>query len=194
MKLGVQNQHGLLPLPWRMICAALVLAFVALAPTSAAAQAVVSSGRAEAVVVGALSFFKVDDIVFGSIIPGPTAGTVVLAPTGARTKTGGVKLATGATPQPASFAGRGANNQRVAISVTSNSVTLNRVGGGGTMTMDTFIIGSSPTAQLTTAPLAFRINSATGIFQFPVGATLRVKANQAPGKYTGTFAITLQYQ
>jgi hypothetical protein len=146
------------------------------------------------VVVTNLSFFKVDDIVFGSIIPSSTAGTVVVSPSGARTKTGGVRLATGASPQPASFAGRGANNQRVAISVTRNSVTLAQVGGGGTMTMDTFIIGSSPTAQLTTAPLAFRINSPTGIFLFPVGATLRVKANQAPGKYVGTFAITLQYQ
>ncbi len=176
------------------ICALLALVFLTLAPGRAAAQAVAATGRAEAVVVTNLSFFKVDDIVFGSLIPGPTAGTVVLAPDGTRTRTGGVTLATGATPQPASFAGRGANNQRVAISVTSNTVTLTRVGGGGTMTMDTFIIGSTPTAQLTTVPLAFRINSPTGIFQFPVGATLRVKANQAPGKYVGTFAVTLQYQ
>lgn len=179
---------------WRAFCALVALACAGLAASPAAAQTVTATGRAEAVVVSALSFFKVDDMVFGSIVPGNTAGTVVLSPTGARTKTGGVKLATGATPQPASFAGRGANNQRVAISVTSNSVTLNRVGGGGTMTMDTFIIGSTPTAQLTTAPLAFRINSATGIFQFPLGATLRVKANQAPGRYAGTFAVTLQYQ
>lgn len=163
-------------------------------PAPAFAQQVSTPGQSEAVIVSALSFFKVDDLAFGRIIPGSTAGTVVLAPDGTRTRTGGVQLASGPAAQPAAFAGRGSFNQRVAISVSSNTVTLNRVGGGGTMTMDTFIIGSSPTAALTTSPLAFRIATSTGMFQFPVGATLRVKANQAPGSYVGTFAVTLQYQ
>lgn len=159
-----------------------------------AAQTVGTAVQAEAVVVTPLSFFKVDDLVFGSIVPSGAAGTVVIAPSGARTKTGGVILASGATPQPARFAGMGSRNQAVNIRLGSNSVTLNRVGGGGNMTMNTFIIGSTPTAQLTTAPTTFRIASSTGMFLFPVGATLRVKANQAPGSYTGNFAITLQYQ
>jgi len=163
-------------------------------PAPAFAQTAATANQAEAVIVSALSFFKVDDLMFGRIIPGTTAGTVVLAPDGTRTRTGGVRLASGPAAQPAAFAGRGAFNQRVAISVSSNTITLNRVGGGGTMNMDTFIIGSTPTAALTTAPLAFRIATPTGIFQFRVGATLRVRANQAPGNYVGTFAVTLQYQ
>lgn len=194
MMRGLQKRYDGQTSFCRATCAAFAVALGALLPTPALAQTVVATGRAEAVVVSMLSFFKVDDMVFGSIIPGPTAGTVVLAPSGARTRTGGVQLATGAVPQPASFAGRGSNNQRVSISVSSSTVTLNRIGGGGTMTMNTFIIGSTPTAQLTTTPLAFRINSPSGIFQFPVGATLQVKANQAPGKYVGNFAVTLQYQ
>lgn len=163
-------------------------------PAPAIAQRVGAVTESEAVVVSALSFFKVDDLVFGRIIPGSAPGTVVVAPDGTRTRTGGVRLATGPSVQPAAFAGRGSFNQRVAISVSNNSVTLNRIGGGGTMTMDTFIIGSTPTAALTTSPLAFRIATTSGIFQFPVGATLRVRANQAPGNYVGTFAVTLQYQ
>ena len=141
-----------------------------------------------------LSFFKVDDMVFGRIIAGNTAGTVILAPDGTRTKTGGVNLATGIPPQPATFAGYGYNNQQVAIAMGSNSVTLNRVGGGSTMTMDSFVVGSTPTANLSTTPLAFRIASVTGQFRFPLGATLRVNANQRPGTYSGTFSIILQYQ
>ncbi len=168
---------------------------LALATGQAAfAQVATTQGQAEAVVVSPLSFFKVDDLVFGRLIPGPTAGTVVIAPNGTRTATGGVRLATGLPHQPAAFAGRGSFNQLVRISVNATTRTLTRVGGTQTMLMDTFVIGSSPTATLTTAPLAFRIATPTGMFQFPVGARLRVGANQVPGIYTGTFTITLDYQ
>lgn len=166
----------------------------ALAQPAMAGERVTVSAPAEAVVVRQLSFIKVDDLAFGRIIPGTAAGTVVLAPDGTRTATGGARLATGGLVQPAAFAGKGDYNEIVTIAMTASSATLTRVGGGGTMTIDTFIIGSTPTAQLTTAPLAFRIANTNGMFQFPLGATLRVKANQAAGTYTGTFAVTLDYQ
>lgn len=148
---------------------------------------------AEAVVVRRLSFIQVDDLMFGNMLPGTTAGTVVVAPTGVRTKTGGPILM-GGTVQASSWAGWGTVNQNVQITMSANSYTLTRVGGTQTMTIDTFIIGSTPTAQLTTTPRVFRIGAANGIFQFPVGATLRVGANQMPGNYRGTMAITLNYQ
>lgn len=171
-----------------------VLAGGALAAPAQAGERVTLSTDAEAVIVRQLSFFKVDDLAFGRIIPGTTAGTVVLAPSGARTATGGARLATGGLVQPAAFAGKGDFNQIVAISMTATSATLTRQGGSDTMSIDTFIIGSTPTAQLTTAPLAFRIANLSGIFQFPLGATLRVKANQPAGTYAGAFAVTLDYQ
>ena len=62
------------------------------------------------------------------------------------------------------------------------------------MTISQFDIGSSPTTILTTTPLRFRINTTNGQFNFPVGARLAVGANQADGVYSGTFAITLNYQ
>lgn len=146
---------------------------------------------AEITVVRPLSFVIDDGLDFGNVIRGTTAGTVVVAPSGARTATGGVTLANGGGHKPASFAGQGGNNQRVDISIGAPSVLL--TGPGAPMRVHTFVIGSTPTAILTTTPLRFRINSPTGIFFFPVGATLDVGANQAPGKYTGTWVINLNY-
>jgi Domain of unknown function (DUF4402) len=151
------------------------------------------SARADVTIVTPLSFIKDEDLDFGSALPAATAGTVVVPPNGARTATGGVVLV-GNSYNPSRFAGFGATLQTVQISMGANSITLNRTGGGGTMTVDTWIIGSTPTAQLTTNPLVFTIASSNGIFNFPVGATLRVGANQAAGTYSGTFTITLNYQ
>ncbi len=159
----------------------------------AGALAETQHGSAKAVVVTSLSLLKVDDLDFGFIISGPTAGSVVVPPSGPRTKTGGVILPV-STFTPARFAGRGRQNQNVAISISTNTLTLNRVGGGATMTVNNWIIGSTPTAPITTAPLVFSIASANGIFNFPLGATLNVGANQRSGTYTGTFRLTLNYQ
>jgi Domain of unknown function (DUF4402) len=148
-------------------------------------------GQSTVAIVRPLSFFITDQLDFGKIFAGTTAGTVILAPTGVRTKTGGVTLV-GNTQQVAVFAGQGSNNQNVDISMGAN--TINLTGPGAPMQVRTWVIGSTPTAILTTAPLRFRINSATGIFAFPLGATLAVGANQTPGTYTGTYSVTLQYQ
>lgn len=151
-----------------------------------------ANGRAEIAVLRTLSFIKIDDLEFGNIIAGPTAGTVTISPFGARATTGPVSVL-GAF-QPAKFGGRGATNQNVLISMSANAVTLRRSVGTQTMVANTFIIGSSPTQQLGTTPRQFRITSPTGVFQFGVGARLNVGANQASGAYSGTFRLTLIYQ
>lgn len=173
---------------------ALALAMTLFTPGQAQAQSNRAPAQSNAVIVAPFSFFKVEDLVFGRIIPGSTAGSVKVASNGVRTKTGGVILAGGTTPQPARFAGRGTANQIVAMLVASNSVPLNRVGGGDSMSMDSFEIGSNPTVNLSTTPLFGIIGTPDGSFMFPVGATLRVKANQAPGSYVGTFTVILAYQ
>lgn len=167
---------------------ALLCALSSLCPGTAHA----ANADADVVVVQTLSFIKVDDLDFGSMLSGGTAGTVVVPPSGARTSTGGVTL-TGTSFQPARFAGRGTVNQRVQISLNANAIQITRVSGTQTMTVDTFIIGSTPTAPLSTTPRTFTITSPTGIFNFPVGATLRVGANQVPGIYRGSFTVTLNY-
>lgn len=163
-------------------------------PGQALAQSNRAAVQSNAVVVTLSSFFKVEDLVFGRIVPGSTAGSVTVGSNGVRTKTGGVILAGGATPQPARFAGRGTVNQLVVILVASNSVPLNRVGGGDSMSMDTFEIGSTPTVNLSTTPVLGIIGSPDGSFMFPVGGTLRVKAGQTPGSYVGAFTVILAYQ
>lgn len=177
----------------RALRASTAALFVLGSSTAAHAERVSVTGRAEAIIVTRLSLVKTDDLNFGKIVAGTAAGTVTVTPAGSRSATGGVRLA-GTGAQPAAFSGYGFLNQTVSISVNSNTPVVRRVGGSETMQFDTFIIGSTPTAQLTTAPLAFRIGSTTGMFAFPVGATLRVKARQTPGLYTGSFSVTINYQ
>lgn len=168
-----------------------VVALVAVAAVEAVpAKAEVERGNAEITLVRPLSFVIDDDLDFGTLIPANVAGTVTMAPTGVRTATNGIVLV-GGGHSPASFAGRGTFNQRVDISLGSNSIFI--TGPGTRMRVRTFVVGSTPTAVLTTTPLRFRIAAANGIFRFPVGATLEVGANQAPGTYSGTWSITLNY-
>jgi Domain of unknown function (DUF4402) len=162
-------------------------------PAAAYAQAQTGQSEVGAIVVTSLSLIKGDDLEFGTMLAGTIAGTVIVPPNGVRTKTGGVTLV-GNTFQPARFAGRGRVGQNVTIRINANNLTLNRIGGGATMRVNTWVIGSTPTAPITTAPRTFRISAANGIFTFPLGATLEVGANQRPGVYSGTFTLTLNYQ
>ena len=167
------------------------VAAISMAGMAAPVCAQSSTFKGESVVVTPLSFIEVNDLNFGSIIPSNQAGNVVLAPNGTRTSTNGIVLV-GSRHEPAEFAGMGTQNQIVQISVGATNNWL--YGPGTRMRMRNITIGSTPTAVLTTAPRSFRINSATGIFRFPVGAELRVGANQTPGTYSGTWTITLNYQ
>jgi Domain of unknown function (DUF4402) len=164
-----------------------------MALTAMPVRAANTTGTAKAVIVKNLSFFDVEDLEFGAFLSGATAGTVVVTPANVRTATGGVTLVGGPVSQPARFAGKGTINQLVAISMQSTPTTITRVGGTQTMIVETYVIGSTPTAVLTTVPRNFRITGVAGIFNFPIGATLRVNANQTPGDYVGTFSLTLNY-
>lgn len=195
MTLGAKTTSGGPDAGPRALCAVLAVAGLALAATPAAAkERATVSANARAVILENLSFVKVDDLDFGKLIAGTSAGTVVVSPASVRTATGGVRLAASTSVKAAKFAGKGSVNQLLTIMVTSNSVTLTRSGGGDTMTMDTFVIGSNPTVQLSTTPQLFFIGTASGMFQVPIGATLRVKAAQTPGIYAGAFTVTVQYQ
>jgi Domain of unknown function (DUF4402) len=163
---------------------------VGLALTAMPAYAEAEQGSAEVTVVRPLSFVIDDNLDFGSLFPSNVAGTVTLTPAGTRTATNGIVLV-GTGFKPASFAGRGTFNQRVDVSLGANSIFI--TGPGTRMRVRNFVIGSTPTAVLTTTPSRFRIAATNGVFGFPVGATLEVGANQAPGTYTGNWSITLNY-
>jgi len=185
----VRTRHTLYPQPLlRGIAAcALFAAPAAIAPAHAQAS---SESEAEAIVLRPLSFFKVNDLDFGDIIASNSAGTVRIAPDGSRSATGGATLA-GGGGEPARFAGLGSYNRQVLISLSANSIWI--TGPGQRMRVRDFEIGSTPTAPLSTTPTRFRIVTPLGNYNFPVGATLYVNADQAPGDYSGTFSITLNY-
>ena len=183
----MRTSHIIFPLRKQCGLAAFALFLLPAAPALAQNSA---QGEAEAIVLRPLSFFKVNDLDFGSIIASGTAGTVRLAPDGSRTRTGGVTLA-GNGGEPARFAGLGTPNRQVNISLGSNTIWI--TGPGVRMRVRDFEIGSTPTAILTTTPTRFSIASALGNYNFPVGGTLEVGANQTPGDYSGTFTITLNY-
>lgn len=179
------------------LLASLLLLACAVPMTPAAAQAGTGTDAdtadARAVIVTRNSFFVVQDLHFGDILAGNTAVSVVrLQPNGTRTRLSGNAVLVNNNHQPARFAGQGRRNQVVLVSVSSN--TINLTGPGAPMQVSQFEIGSTPTAILTTNPASFTITSTSGAFNFPLGARLRVNANQAPGLYSGTFDVILDYQ
>jgi hypothetical protein len=148
-------------------------------PTSAQAATVNGSGRA--IIITPFQFIQVDDMAFGTIVPGGTPGTVTLdSISGARTTGGGV-IALGGTSQRARFVGAGSDGQTVDITLGAPP-TLND-GGGNTMTMASLDL-DGPSSRTIGPDLAFDVY---------VGGTLNVDANQTPGTYSGTFSLTVQY-
>lgn len=168
--------------------------------TAMAACAVSTPARAETENVDAQvaivtrgEFFKVEDLHFGVVIPGATGGTVVVAPDGTRTKTGGVTL-TGNLHHPAEFAGRRplTGNLPVLISVGSSSIML--TGPGAPMQVTLFRGNTNPGQTFSPLPRIYQVQGqSNGAFELRVGATLTVNANQAPGTYTGNWTLTLDF-
>jgi secreted protein with Ig-like and vWFA domain len=153
----------------------------------AGAYAAPVSGSANIAVLQPLTIVKVADMNFGGIVPGATAGTVVLSPSsGTVSRTGGVVATTGATGY-ARFAidALGATNVNVSW---GTSITLTG-SAGGTMTVNpiTFTHNAVPCG----AGLCFPANS---ILFINYGGTLSVGANQTVGTYLGTFTVTAAFQ
>jgi hypothetical protein len=127
-----------------------------------------------------ISLSKLTDLRFGDVFTGPTAGTVVLSPAGARSATGGVGLGSLSVTGPATFTVTGAASATYAITLPT-SITLSSPGGSLTVT------------PVTSTPSLTGLLSATGQQTLAVGGTLNVAANQADGDYTGTFSVTVAY-
>ena len=126
---------------------------------------------------------------FGNLYPGTTSGTVVLGVTGfsyTRTSTGGVVLSSQGGFSPALFTLNAKKSWKLTASHLPTSVTLTRVGGTQTMTVTTFTSEPSPSNGW---------HSLTGTQVLPVGATLNVGANQAPGVYVSLtpFTVTVDF-
>lgn len=177
----------------RGLCAALALT------CALPAQAQTATTGAQATIVEPLGLIKVQDLAFGRIAARTTAGTVTVDPnTGVCTVTGPI-LRVG-NCHYAEFAGMGVRRFTVRIQVPT---TLTLIGpGGATMVVNNFTVGTVPGLVyiggngngLGNGNRRYQITSSTGIFTMRVGGRLNVGANQAPGVYTATFPVAVNYQ
>ena len=159
------------------VVASTVIAVAALASTSA--QAAGTTASANATILEQVVVTKVTDLDFGVIAIGTGGGTVTVGNTNNRTC--GTGLVCSGVVTSANFAIVGVGNQNVGIS-SDSSVTLTRI--GGTETMSATLASSASSATL----------SALGTSSFAVGGVLTVGGTQVAGGYTGTFAVTVNYQ
>ena len=162
---------------------AALLALCALAPAQAAPIAAGQDSAATIALLHPLELIKREDLDFGYVGVGTTAGTVVINPnTSAVTATGGAFLL-GGTPHPALFTGAAGTSSVVIIRIPKQPITLTRISGTETMTVSNFTLQG----------LDKRHAARNVSFDFQVGGTLNVNANQAEGVYVGTFEVSVQY-
>ena len=148
----------------------------------AAPVAAPTAAKGHAEILLPASFVKLMDMDFG-LLTVTTAGTAILdSNSGNVTTTGGVLLV-GGRPHAAGFDAVSPTKNVVKISLPKKAVTLTRVGGTETMTLDTWTINGAVTRNVV----------AHQEFQFQVGGTLHVNANQVEGAYLGTFDVTINY-
>ena len=148
----------------------------------AASVSALTAAKGTAQILLPASFVKLMDMDFG-LLTVTTAGTAILdSNSGNVTTTGGVVLV-GGRPHAAGFDAVSPTRNVVKISLPKQPVTLKRVGGTETMTLDTWTINGAMTRNVV----------AHQEFQFQVGGTLHVNANQVEGAYVGTFDVTINY-
>jgi hypothetical protein len=133
---------------------------------------------------------------FGRFVAG-SGGTIILSPSGLRSRTGGVILLNSPNASQAAFsasqttldAGRGslrapaatAATTAVIVSVPANGAT-HLTNGANSMAVGDFV---TPDALLAVG---------SGGASLAVGATLVVAPNQPPGNYSGTFSVIVNHQ
>ena len=141
------------------------------------------TATATATIITPISIAKTADMNFGNIAVAASTGTVVLAPAGSRTRTGGVTLPViGGPVSAATFTVSGSGTLTYAITLPSAALTI--TSGGNTMTVDTWTSTPSATGTLS-----------GGTQTLTVGATLNVGASQASGTYVSLtpFDVTVNY-
>ena len=151
--------------------------------TNAFSQA---TATATATIITPIAITNALDMNFGNLtVQAETSGTVVIAPTGTRTKTAGVNLpSTTGTFTAASFTIGGEGIYTYTITIPSTDYTITDLTSAASMIVNTFTSTPSGTGIL-----------ADGAQTLNVGATLNVSAAQAPGVYTNTtgFEVTVNY-
>jgi Domain of unknown function (DUF4402) len=127
-----------------------------------------------------ITLSKGTDLRFGEIFVGPSPGTCIVTPQGARSSTGGVGLGGAFSTGAASFTVGGDPLAAFSVTLPASATMTSGIDG---LTVDSFTSDPSGAGQL----------DALGNQELTIGATLNVGANQAPGDYSGIFDITVAY-
>lgn len=175
------------PAGLRILALGLAICSSLIAPPALAnsANAATVGGTVGAQVAAPIALVAVNVLQFGSLAQPQTGGTIVMSPQGTISTTGDL----GPASSIAQSGPRGAASFRLTGNPGSNfaiygvaSVTISN--GSARMTVGQFT---------TDAWFATGQISPTGSASFNIGGTLTATANQAPGTYTGTFPIIVQY-
>jgi len=164
--------------------AAGVFALIALTASPAPAVTPATQATANARIYKPLTISKVQNLDFGVIVlgSGTWSGEVVsLSQAGALTCGGGVNLICSGSPQVAKYHLVGTNNAAVTVTCPGFNLT-----GPGTLAFT-----CTPNAP-TTVNLG-ATGSTTGV-DFSIGGWISLDSTTPDGVYSGTFAVTADYQ
>lgn len=166
---------------------------VAGASASFAQSSATATGTATANVVRPITLAAARALAFGNVVPGATAGTLLVDgdSAGAQTTGGGVTQPGGqkGTVSSAQFNVTGEGSFTYTITLPVGAATIADA-GTDTMTVDTWTSDIATTAG---AGLLSGTAGTAGAQTFYVGGTLHVGVAQAAGSYTGTFSVTVAY-
>jgi hypothetical protein len=144
---------------------------------SAAALAASTNATATATVIVPMTITAGTALNFGTFAANSTGGTVVITTGGARSATGSVALSSTTPGVAGSF------------NVTGNASSTFAITGPGPFNVSS----GANTMAVTLTGLAATGTLAGGTATILVPGTLAVGANQAPGSYTGTYAMAVEY-
>lgn len=148
------------------------------AMVSTGANAATQTATAEVDIVAAVQLTQDAGLDFGVVASSAAAGTVTL-PTGSNTRTCSAAVTCVGTAQRGQFTVSGATTGYVVAVNVPASTTL-------TSGANTIALSLNPSLTSFTSTGAAQV--------FFVGGTLSVAANQAAGTYTGTYAVSADYQ
>lgn len=123
---------------------------------------------------------------FGAFVAA-SGGTVTIATSGGRTRTGSVILVNqGGIAAAAQFTVSGTPGATFTITLPADGTVFLSDGASGSMALNSFTSNPAPTASA-------GLLSGGGTATISVGATLTVGNAQSPGNYSGSFNVTVNY-
>ena len=167
----------------KVLISIVALAAIVLLPGRVSAQ--VENTVASVDVVPLISITEVNPLNFGRVNSGSSEGTVTVTTANARTITGGVTLF-GNDQTTASYSVLGNASSTYAITVPTSSINVTKDG------VNLAVSGFQALSTSTSSGTGGTLNSG-GTDSFVVGATLTLPSGTLPGRYAGTFDVSVAY-